>query len=322
MILILVVCGCSQDFYPNDPNAKPIPILYGFIDTNDSIHSIRLTKTFFGPKDANELAKDTLNLLYDSVKMVIECMDSNLKVIDSLTFHKTYFTPPPSGVFNTGTSWYYVSTDKFPESDAFVRFRLKAIIYDSGDTISTGNAYRIPEGERAQIVSPDNSQTISVYNERTTVIFLSGSDLCGTKLRLRYSEVINDCEIEKSIEQFWLNPKVYQVFYLTPAKLYMFIRNNIPANQDVDFRIFRGLDIFTYGTYKGFVIYSQLFNTDRSFLSDVTFFETPYSNIKNGYGMFYEYSKDSITNLMLDQKTLDSLANGQITKDLKFVRYQ
>ncbi|TSA32364.1 MAG: hypothetical protein D4R64_16115 [Porphyromonadaceae bacterium] len=323
IIIILVICSCETEFYPYDASVKPIPIVFGMIDTNDSIHSIRLTKTFSGTENAYKLAKDTLNLLYDSVRMIIECLDGNLKVIDSLIFHKTYFIPPSSGIFNTGKGWYYVSTDKFPSADSFVLFRLKVWIYDSGDTIVSRNIYTYSTSDRTQILSPSKiSQYISVYNESVTTIAYRGHDICGIKLRLHYFEIRNDTKTDKSIEEFWLDTNGSGAFRLTPARLFMFIRNTIPENPDVDFRIFSGLDIFSYAAPKAFVIYNQLFNTDRSFYSDITFFETPYSDITNGYGLFYEYTKDSIISLKFDEKTLDSLASGQYTKKLKFVSYQ
>lgn len=320
LILVLVLCGCENEFTPYNPVAKPVPIVFGFVDDHDSIHTVRLTKTFTGSADAYELAKDTSKLLYDSVKMIIICMDINYKIIDTLTFHKTYFTPPATGNFNTGKSWYYVSTDKFPTGDNFTCFRLKVFIYDSGDSV---RSYLIPRTKyRVEIRMPDKrSKNISVYNEKITEIRFAGNPTCGVKIRFNYSEVSNDVKTEKSIEKFWYNTN--GLIYLSPAKLFMFIKNAIPENPDVDFRVFKNLDFLFYSeTTDAIFYYLVLFNSDKSSFSSVNFFETVYQDIANGYGMFYWYTKDSVTGLKFDDKTLDSLAAGQYTKNLKFVPYQ
>lgn len=320
IVLLIAICGCENEFVPYNPDAKPVPIVFGFVDDHDSIHTIRLTKTFTGSADALELAKDTANLLYDSVKMVIVCMDANYKAIDTLVFHKTYFTTQPTGNFNTGKSWFYVSTDKFPSDDSFTCFRLKVWIYDSGDSI---RSYIIPKTKyRVSIQAPSkHDRFISVYNESATTIRYSGNPACGVKIRFNYSEVLNKVKTEKSIEEFWYDSG--GPTYLSPQKLFMFIKNNVPENSSVDYRVFKSLDFLFYSeTTSAIFYYQKLFNSDKSYFSSASFFETPYNDIVNGYGLFYWYTKDSVTGLKFDQKTIDSLAAGQFTKGLKFVHYQ
>ena len=324
IILIIVICSCENEFTPINPDAKPVPIVFGFIDTNDSIHTIRLTKTFTGTADAYELAKDTSNFLYDSVNMIIECLDINRKVFDTLTFHKTYFIPPATGIFNTGKSWYYVSKDKFPLEDATKWFRLKIRIYDTGDSVFSPDLYNLIGWDRIKIESPTKySKYISVYDGSNTTAVLHQGIPLGVKLRFHYFEFANGIKAEKTVEKYWFNTKGIGAFSLSAAKLYMFIRNEVFENPVVDYRVFKSLDIISYGgPWDVFRIYYALYDTDNSFYSDVTILETPCSDVINGLGMFYEYTKDSVTGLKFDQKTLDSLAYGQFTKRLKFVPYQ
>ena len=251
--------------------------------------------------------------------MIIVCQDDNYKVFDTLNFHKTYFIPPSNGNFNTGKSWYYVSTDKFPTSDNFEFFTLKVWIYDTGDSISSW-VMRKPR-YRIYIWMPDKrSKSISVYNEKVTPIAYNGDLPLGVKIRFNYFEVSKGIKTLKSTETFWYNTTGY--IYLTPAKLYTFIKNGVPKNPDVEYRVFKNLDILYYSGPKDLIMYLALFNSDKEFFSGVSFFETPFNRIVDGYGIFREYTKDSINGLKFDQKTLDSLAAGQFTKELKFVPYQ
>jgi hypothetical protein len=319
ILFLIAIFGCENDFVPYNPNAKPVPIVFGFVDDHDSIHIIRLTKTFIGPKDAYELAKDTANLLYDSINMYIVCRDFDYNPSDTLIFHKTYFTPAATGNFNTGKSWYYVSTDKFPTGDNFMSYRLKAYIYDSGDSIFSSDLIRTMY--RVYIRTPSKfSKNISVYDENVTTIQYSGNPICGVKIRFNYLEVSNNVKTEKRVETFWYNST--GPTYLTPQKLYTFIKSGVSDDPVVDYRIFKSLDILFYSGSYALNLYLKLFNSDRSFFSSVSFFETPYNYIVNGYGIFNGYTKDSITGLKFDQKTLDSLAEGQFTKELRFVPYQ
>jgi len=325
VILVLVLCGCENDFNPLVPGTKTVPVVYGFMDTNDSIHTIRLTKTFYGTESAYEMAKDSSNLLYDSVNLFIECMNLNdTKVIDTLTFHKTYFTPPANGIFNTGRSWYYVSTDTFPSIDSSESCRLRGYIYDSGDSIGSPIVYTYSKRDRIRVESPTKlSNYFSVYSTSdATRLDFEGLRPCQVKIRFNYFDVSNNVKTEKSTEKVWsIIPK--QDFKISPAKLFMFIRNGIPENPDVDYRKFESLDIWVYGGPNDVLdMYNRLFTTDRDLFVEVGFSDTPYPDIINGYGMFYGYTKDSVTGLKFDDKTLDSLAAGQYTKNLKFVPYQ
>lgn len=315
IIMILLFFGsCRVEFDPHDPDFAAVPIVFGLIDTDDSIHTIRLTKSFIGHQDAYDLAKDTVNLLYDSVRMIIQCLDINLNVVDSLLFRKVYFNSTSDGVFSSAKSWYYLSTDKFPQKDSFLRFRLKAWIYDSKTTIISTAIYRYYLKDRTRICLPSpKSKTISVYNEDITKIGCCGIDHLGIRIRFNYIEVRDDRQIEKRIEKFWFEETGEMV--LTPAKLYMFIKNAINVDENVDFRIFNSLDILSYSSSQDLVFYNTLFNQEGKF------FETPNSNIVNGYGLFGGYSKDSLVGLKFGQRTLDSLAYGQYTKGLKFVSY-
>jgi len=319
LFLLVILCSCEQQFCPYIPNAKPSPIVFGLLDAHDSIHAIRLTKTFSGPDDANELAKDAANLLYDSVKMVVQCLDKSSNVVDSLTFHKVYFTPTSSGIFNTTKSWYYISTDRFPASDSYSFLRLKVWIYDTNEEFTSKKAYALREIERIKIYNPSRlSKTISVYNDKVTEINYSGMGSLGIKIRFNYSEVIDNVKYDKQIEDFWF---ISGTVYLTPAKLFMFIKNTLPDDSDVDYRVFNSLDILAYGAVSNIGYYQQLFNSDDGLFYTESFFETVNNDIINGYGIFCGYSKDSVLGLKFDQKTLDSLVDGQYTKELKFVRY-
>jgi hypothetical protein len=238
-----------------------------------------------------------------------------------LTFHKTYFTPPSSGIFNSGKSWYYLSTDKFPADNAFFWFRLKTWIYDDDITLISGNIYNYLPRERTKIYSPPaKTKYLSIYNAKPTTIEFSSHERCGVRIRFNYSEVTKDIAHLKSVETFWYN--TLGIIYLTPEKLFMFVKNNLPENPDVDYRIFNSMDIFSYSAPNQLLLYNKLFNADKSLFSNINFFETPSNLIINGNGLFTRYSKDSITGLKFDQVTLDSLAAGQFTKGLKFVPYQ
>ncbi|MFH0760711.1 MAG: hypothetical protein V2A67_04345 [Bacteroidota bacterium] len=312
IISIVLFCGCSEDFIPYVIDSKPIPVVYGLIDVDDSVHYIKLTKTFVGSDDAYQLAKDTTNVLYDSVNLEIICLDGNQNVVKKLAFTKTYATPSTPVLFTPQREWYYASTEKFPSRDSFEYFRLEASLYNENDTL---NSYLFHYLDPVRIYAPNRKvRYFSVYNETITTIESTGFSQCGSSLRFRYSENINGKNSDRTFVKFLFDNT--GIIPITPQKFYSIIRNGIKDNPEVGYRTFISLDIFSYTAGAEFINYIKTYNSDSD----------PYealSNIfNNGIGMLATYTKDSITNLKLDQKTLDSLADGQYTKALKFVRYQ
>jgi len=312
IISLILLCSCSDGFVPYVIDSRPIPVVYGLIDVDDSIHYIKLTKTFVGSDNAYRLAKDTANVLYDSVNLVITCLDGNQNVVKKLAFTKTYVTPSTPGLFTPQREWYYVSTEKFPSRDSFEYFRLEASLYSENDTL---NSYLFRYLDPVKIYAPNRKvKYFSVYNETITTVESTGFSQCGSSLRFRYSENINGKNIDRSFVKFLFD--YTGIIPITPQKFYSLIRGGIKDNPEIEYRTFIGLDIFSYTAGAEFIDYIKTYNADTD----------PYealSNIfNNGIGMLATYTKDSITNLKLDQKTIDSLADGQYTKDLKFIPYQ
>ena len=63
--------------------------------------------------------------------------------------------------------------------------------------------------------------------------------------------------------------------------------------------------------------YANIFRANPSEFALINF-----TNIKNGSGIFSSRSSIDHTGMLLDVQALDSLINSNITKQLRFVRYE
>ena len=67
----IILSQCKNDFEVND-NWKDISVVYGLLNSTDSIHYIRLSKAFLGDEDAYVMAQVSDSLIYPNATVKIE----------------------------------------------------------------------------------------------------------------------------------------------------------------------------------------------------------------------------------------------------------
>src|SRR5579872_736351 len=136
-IAALSFTGCKNDLKVLAPY-KDIPVVYGLLDQNDSIHYIRVNKAFEGSGDAYAMASQ-----YDSANYPVGTITVQLQ---DLTNPATFTLTPDSSIpMNAGTFSYpkqvlYKTTALLSGNDQY-----KLIITNTKtEKVATGSTFLLP----------------------------------------------------------------------------------------------------------------------------------------------------------------------------------
>jgi len=80
--LFVTIClGCSDEIKVVG-NGEVIPVVYGVFDVSDSVHTVKVMKSFSGEADANDLMQDPDNLFYVHVSVQLHPVWKNTSYFD------------------------------------------------------------------------------------------------------------------------------------------------------------------------------------------------------------------------------------------------
>ncbi len=99
LIGLITFTACEKDFSLNG-TYKRTPVVFGLIDQSDSIHMIRITRTFLGDGDNNEYAQIADSSYFDQVDAkVIELDENGIETNREWQLHDTLITNKETGLF-------------------------------------------------------------------------------------------------------------------------------------------------------------------------------------------------------------------------------
>lgn len=309
ILLVFLVTGCSDEFIPFIPGTEPTTVMYGFVNVDDTINSVRITKSFYGSSSAYELASDTSELFYEKLDAKIQCTTWD-SIYTEFPLVKTYIPRDTTGIFQTSKNWVYAYIGHFPPRDSFNFIRV-VVVLPTGDTVQTEE---MTVFSKPRMIDPSKlTKTISLYNNGSLYIKIEHYMKVGFKLKINFTEMINGRETEKSIEKFYYNSS--SSYRINASRFLTILNENILDNDQVEYRRIQGVDIYGYVAGYSLLFYHNAMDTEFDFTT------SPFNHIKNGTGFVLPYSVDSIMGLQFDNQTLDSLAHGEFLKKFKFVKW-
>jgi len=98
LIGLITFTSCEKDFSLNGAY-KRTPIIFGLIDQSDSIHMIRITRTYLGDGDNNEYAQIADSSYFDQVNAKVIELDNGIPTDREWQLHDTIITNKETGLF-------------------------------------------------------------------------------------------------------------------------------------------------------------------------------------------------------------------------------
>ena len=108
-VLLLCFCKCKPKFSVNS-DEEPFPIVYGLLNVLDSVHYVKVFKSFVVEGNVYDVVKDIDMYSYiDSIEVSINEYDANDKFIRKILMDTTTSVPKDSGLFSYPTQIAYTA---------------------------------------------------------------------------------------------------------------------------------------------------------------------------------------------------------------------
>jgi len=337
-ILLFIANSCKTDFSVNGPYER-IPIIFGLLNTNDSIHLIKITRTFLGDGDNNEYAKIPDSNYFDVVDAKIVEFDGNVETGREWALHDTMISNKEEGLFYYPEQKLYV----FYESslDETKDYKLVADLdegdyqIDSKTSMTSSFSYKAQysqSGFTFGLAFGNSSQTGTYQNLRITYQQALNAKIYLTSLVFNWRETYansttQDFSIKKNnIEYFQDDPSnpinTGSIGQESPTfdgkEFYQFIRENIQPDPNVVKREFLGIDIVTAISNEVVATYMDISQPQTTIVETKPTFTNINSSSDKALGIFGCRQYVWLKGINLNANSIKELCIGQYTYDLNF----
>lgn len=326
-ILILMilqgVTSCSNDLVVLAPY-KDIPVVYCILNPKDSTHYLRLEKSFLGEDNAYEMARETDSIYYPGASVLLErWADGERK--EQLALERVLNPVRNSGIFTNDPNYLYQLKAVIKTSS---EYRLNISIPSTGAAISaythTVTDFKVvkPEGFKRSLPfsSYDNYQAVEWISAPYTRVY-------HLMLRFHYLEVKSsdtvyltaDWNIGQFVSEDGSGGELMDTDILQ-RNFYKWLGNKLQVPGANIHRLAdkKAIDfIFTVGGEELYT-YMEIYKEDSGILKEKPVF----TNITNGIGIFSSRFEKSVLGKALSDHSIDSLAYGIYTKNLRFADSQ
>ncbi len=339
-LMLLITNSCKTDFSINGPYER-IPIVFGLLNSNDSIHIIKITRTYLGDEDNNQYAKIPDSNYFDVVDAKVIELDGNVETGREWTLHDTLITNKDSGLFYYPYQKVYVFYE--PNLDETKSYKLVADL-DEGDyqiesktEMVSGFAYKsqyTQTGFTFGFAFGNTSQTGQYQNLRITFQEALNGKMYLTSLVFHWRETYTDnstkdfsIRLEDNMPYYQDNPSqpINNGSVLgmeTPSfngeEFYQFIAENISPDQDVIKREFLGIDVVTAISNEVVATYMDISKPQTTIAETKPFFTNITSSSEKALGIFGCRQYVWVKGIALNANSLQELCIGKYTYDLNF----
>jgi hypothetical protein len=318
--LPLIWSGCDNEIDLLD-DYREIPVIYGLVNPASTTHQIRVQRAFLGEGNALLMAQYPDSSYYDtsSVRLTIEKIVAN-QSSQLGTFYPYYGLSKDEGLF-TDQNHYVFRLDNYRlQEDENVRYRLKF------ENLATGKIVTAETRVIRDILQGTLSSTTRVnlastnpYNIRITTPRYGRQ--FGMIMRIRYTEKKKITQITTSKYLDLTFPPLLSrtqnggeelIFLVDGKKVFQFLGQKIKTDTTVVRRLqdFKADYLFTAVT-EDFFNYVQV-----NAPSNAVNFIPEFTNLSDGKGLFTCRLDTVIPNIIFNEATYDSLANGTYTRHI------
>ena len=336
---LLFFSACNSDFDVNDKWSDS-PVVFCVLDKSQNMQYVKVNKSFLGKLPASEMASVSDSLFYNcDVQVKLNRKQGN-SVLKTWNFRAVDSIPKEPGYFASDRNTIWVGT---PDISTDYMYELEVNI-DNGRIIAKGET-NIVEG--VKIKTPDERAPkieLAKYSNDFSVVYTLGknSNLVQTCVYFHYLEVLNTGDtVPKTIEvynntEYKVNVSPYtnveQAFSV--ASFYSSIAAQINANDEtVVKRLVRmnpdhnnknqSITFAVTSSDENMYTYMQVTKPSGGIAQERPMFTNIYidKDSKLNSGTAYGLIASRYTEVLVKavgSETLDSLARGIHTKNLKF----
>jgi len=326
-ILVLMIlpgfASCRNDIDVMAPY-KDIPVVYCILNPKDSVHYLRLEKSFLGADNAYEMAQQTDSIYYPSASVFLErWADSTMK--EQIAMVRVINPVRDSGIFTNDPNYLYQSTSPIRTNSEYrLNISIPSVAAKVTASTHTVNEFKVEKPENTKknlsFLNYENYQTVEWITAPFTRIY-------HLTIRFHYLDVTHEDTVYKAIDwnlghffsKSGIGGEKMEAKFLN-MNFFKWIGNKIDSVDESVQRLAdkKAIDfIFTVGGEELYT-YMEVYSEDNGILKDKPIF----TNIVNGIGLFSSRFEQSILGKSLSDLTIDALAKGIYTKHLRFADSQ
>jgi hypothetical protein len=317
--IVLIFNSCNNDL-DILADYRETMVVYGLLNPSQTTNYVRVEKAYLGPGNALVMAQKQDSIYYDTTDLAVSIIyrKSNL-TLDTFKLSPSYDIVKQEGLFTDQGHLLYKLDNK--RLDILGQYQLLIQNLRTGKVVTSTT--KIIEPIVQLTLFPSTKINIA-DNDPYHVRFYSAKNakVYGLIFRFKYIEISNgsqdtnrysiDFPVSDLVGGTNSNTPVALEFLLQGSDIYQFISSKIKVDPTV-FRpaqLVRTDFIFTTGTddLYNYIQVNQPSNT-VNYIPD-------YTNLSSGKGIFSCRMDTTISNLRLNDASIDSLVNGQYTKDL------
>jgi hypothetical protein len=325
----LFLSACEEDPVTQTDGFVTQPVIYSIIDSNDTVHYIRIGRLFSGLKPPFETARNKDSIYFDSVDVTVSVKEIRTGKMINLPVQPWLVSNKEAGYFNS-ESYQVFRFEKDLLQDVFVPecpwiILLQYLLYS--DILVTVKVPGLPMAKCETplvsppiIWSPKRAQTnIYLYPDSPLRVQWSGDVWNEVDLSLEINEQYADKTVTRSFSiqktsEVHYNGKYYEI--RIPYELIVQILDqNLKVRSDVIRRYFGPfrIDLLTG---------NQAFYTWMEFKNGINDFNfNPYDNVENGIGVIAGKSSFIKTTVYLDQPSRLKFAVEPILRKYRIIEY-
>ena len=330
----LVLSSCEEEFTPNIV-VEPIPVVYGIINPDDSIYCVRVTKTFLCDQDVRIGARQPNIQYFTDADVEFELLSMEEELLNRGTLKPLtiddkspgLFSQSPNIVYAINRAHFEFEQDATPlgnPSNAYLLLKIKT----SETSLLTYS--RVELRRRPRITNPYDKypRMFSLFDQYMEKVNWMGfpDQFHSLILRINYLEQFMDstgygqCDIEFPVDPLveyaqgpdYLEYSIDGMDFLRKMKIWF---NNKPMPRDLEYRKITALTIVVVSINDDYRTYLNSLNQDSDFETREV------SNVINGIGLFAVKRIGISSGHSFSPKTMDSIANSSLTRNLKFVKW-
>ena len=328
--IVLIAVSCKNDFDLFDPQ-DPIPLVYGIICPDDSVHQIRLNRSFGADYNWARDVRVNDSLYYDHAEVYLDFRSDSGHILERVKFQEVIVEDKTSGLFSESPNIIYQARGfklRYPFGDER---------YETSGDMTYYLTINIPEYDKAifsQVNMPKkltvmcnlrDDEMVNFYDyyvrPKSIQIRLDKEFATELEILVFFDELLDDEWVPNSIQYH----SKYGVadgpinhtdtVHFSPEWFYTLMNNRVIHNSEVKGRRFKTIDIRQSLVSVGIYDYERSMN----FQSDL--YTKSFSNIVNGMGVFGCYTQSFVRDIHLHPQSIDSLVSGELTRHLKFISW-
>lgn len=323
-VAVLAAC-CGQDMQVS-ATGEAIPVVYSLVNPDDSIHHLRIGRTFKSEGDAFDLARIPDSICYDTLHPKIEFYTSS-----GWKYHEIIFKPvqdfgKEDGPFTGDGIQLYECRSAI--SNYFITGTRLALNFTAGTNrqpVSATVEYVRPP----RILRPKQGlhTILDFYPDPIDFTIEDPPEFKRYEMlaRLHFKNLMTNGDVviqtvEKEFIRDSENPGLPRehrgiTAYVSGDLFLAKVRQDVKPDPDVAARIPIGMELVLHTGSREFYDYIDLNTMADDYGGQVV------TNIIGGVGVFALRYESSVTNIFLGARSLDSLVYGRFTRHLKFTNY-